>query len=116
MPIVIQSRSFDETDWSNEVWRRTHFEAFVVAKTKAKLTGRIYRLVNGPSGAGGTARQGCHQPGRDQQCRNQEAHQPSPSWPRMPLPLSASVAMAITNPSMARRPLRDSAKGTKPVR
>ena len=47
MPIVIQSRSFDETDWSNEVWRRTHFEAFVVvAKTKAKLTGRIYRLVN----------------------------------------------------------------------
>jgi hypothetical protein len=47
MPIVIQSRSFDETDWSNEVWRRTHFEAFVVAKTKAKLTGRIYRLVNG---------------------------------------------------------------------
>jgi hypothetical protein len=46
MPIVIQSRSFDDTDWINEVWRRTHFEAFVVAKNKAKLTGRIYRLVN----------------------------------------------------------------------
>jgi hypothetical protein len=28
------------------VWRRTHFEAFVVAKNKAKLTGRIYRLVS----------------------------------------------------------------------
>jgi len=46
MPIVILSRSFDETDWSDEVWRRTHFEAYVVAKTKAELTGRIYRLVN----------------------------------------------------------------------
>jgi hypothetical protein len=46
MPIVIQSRSFDETEWSDEVWRRTHFEAFVVAKNKAKLTGRIYRLVS----------------------------------------------------------------------
>jgi len=46
MPIVIQSRSFDESDWSDEVWRRTHFEAFVAAKNKAKLTGRIYRLVN----------------------------------------------------------------------
>ena len=46
MPIVIQSRSIDEPDWSDEVWRRTHFEAYVVAKTKAKLTGRIYRLVN----------------------------------------------------------------------
>jgi hypothetical protein len=46
MPIVIQSRSFDESDWRSEVWRRTHFEAFLLAKTKAKLTGRIYRLVN----------------------------------------------------------------------
>ena len=46
MPIVIQSRSFDESNWSDEVWRRTHFEAFVVDKNKAKLTGRIYRLVN----------------------------------------------------------------------
>ena len=43
---MIQSRSFDESDWIDEVWRRTHFEAFVVAKNKAKLTGRIYRLVN----------------------------------------------------------------------
>lgn len=46
MAIVIQSRSFDEADWSDEVWRRSHFEAYVVAKTQAKLTGRIYRLVN----------------------------------------------------------------------
>jgi len=46
VPIVIQSRSVDEVEWSDEVWRRTHFEAFVVAKNKAKLTGRIYRLVN----------------------------------------------------------------------
>lgn len=46
MPIVIQSRSIDEPDWSDEVWRRTHFEAYVVARNKAKLTGRIYRLVD----------------------------------------------------------------------
>ncbi|MFM8976117.1 MAG: hypothetical protein ACKOFN_10550 [Vulcanococcus sp.] len=46
MPIVIQSRSIDEPEWSDEVWRRTHFEAFVAAKNKAKLTGRIYRLVD----------------------------------------------------------------------
>ena len=44
-PIVIQSRSFHETDWSDEVWRRSHFEAYVVAKTKAKLTDRMDRLV-----------------------------------------------------------------------
>ena len=46
VPIVIQSRSIDDSEWSDEVWRRTHFEAFVVAKNKAKLTGRIYRLVD----------------------------------------------------------------------
>jgi len=46
VPIVIQSRSIDEPDWSDEVWRRTHFEAYVVARNKAKLTGRIYRLVD----------------------------------------------------------------------
>jgi len=46
VPIVIQSRSIDEPEWSDEVWRRTHFEAFVAAKNKAKLTGRIYRLVD----------------------------------------------------------------------
>ena len=46
MPIVIQSRSHEETDWRNEVWRRTRDEAYVLAKCKANLTGRIYRLVN----------------------------------------------------------------------
>jgi hypothetical protein len=46
MPIVIQSRSHAETDWRNEVWRRTRDEAYVLAKCKANLTGRIYRLVN----------------------------------------------------------------------
>jgi hypothetical protein len=46
MPIVIQSRSHEETDWCNEVWRRTRDEAIVLAKCKASLTGRIYRLVN----------------------------------------------------------------------
>ena len=46
MPIRVQSRSVDETDWSGEVWRRTHLEVFVVAKTKAMLTGCIDRLVN----------------------------------------------------------------------
>jgi hypothetical protein len=46
MPIVIQSRRLDEPDWGDEVWPRNHCEAYVMAKTKAKLTGRIYRLVN----------------------------------------------------------------------
>jgi hypothetical protein len=46
MPVVIQSRSVDDDSWSDEVWRRTHFEAYVVARNKAKLTGRIYRLVD----------------------------------------------------------------------
>ena len=57
MPIVIQSRSFDETDWSDEVWRRSHFEAYVVAKTKAKLTDRMDRLVNE---AGEVLEEVCH--------------------------------------------------------
>jgi hypothetical protein len=86
MSIAIQSRSFKETDWSDELWRRTHFEAYVVAKTKAELTGQIYRLVNEAcevleevrhlysgfgrggdrsccplgSGVSGTTRKGCH--------------------------------------------------------
>jgi hypothetical protein len=46
MAIVIQSRSCDGDEWRNEVWRRTHFEAYTAARTKARLTGRVYRLVD----------------------------------------------------------------------
>lgn len=46
MAIVIQSRGHDDEDWRDEVWRRTHFEAFTAARTKARLTGRVYRLVD----------------------------------------------------------------------
>ncbi|NDG74681.1 MAG: hypothetical protein EBX49_04955 [Synechococcaceae bacterium WB8_1B_136] len=46
MAIVIQSRGPNEQDWRNEVWRRSHFEAYTAARTKAQLTGRIYRLVD----------------------------------------------------------------------
>ena len=46
MPIVIQSRGLGEHDWRNEVWRRTHFKADTAAMTKARLTGRCYRLVD----------------------------------------------------------------------
>ena len=46
MAIVIQSRGHDDQEWRDEVWRRTHFEAFTAARTKARLTGRIYRLVD----------------------------------------------------------------------
>jgi hypothetical protein len=40
-PIPKWISSVDKTDWSDDVWRRTHFAAFVVAKNKAKLTGRL---------------------------------------------------------------------------
>lgn len=46
MAIVIQSRGKDDDDWRDEVWRRTHFEAYTAARTKARLTGRVYRLVD----------------------------------------------------------------------
>lgn len=46
MAIVIQSRGSDDDDWRDEVWRRTHFEAYTAARTKARLTGRVYRLVD----------------------------------------------------------------------
>lgn len=46
MPIVIQSRGLDESEWRDEVWRRTHFKAYTAAMTKARLTGRCYRLVD----------------------------------------------------------------------
>ena len=40
-PIPKWISSVDKTDWSDEARRRTHFAAFVVAKNKAKLTGRL---------------------------------------------------------------------------
>ena len=46
MPVVIQSRGVDDADWSDEVWRRTQFEAYLLAMGKARRTGRIYRLVD----------------------------------------------------------------------
>jgi hypothetical protein len=44
--IVIQSRGRDELVWRDEAWRRNHFTAYMTAKAKARLTGRIYRLVD----------------------------------------------------------------------
>jgi len=44
--IVIQSRAFDELIWRDEVWRRNHFTAYMTAKAKARLTGRVYRLLD----------------------------------------------------------------------
>jgi hypothetical protein len=46
MAIIIQSRSEDEPEWRNEVWRRTQFEAYTAARVKSRLTGRTYRLVD----------------------------------------------------------------------
>jgi hypothetical protein len=46
MAIIIQSRSEDEPEWREEVWRRTQFEAYTAARVKSRLTGRTYRLVD----------------------------------------------------------------------
>ena len=46
MAIVIQSRASDELIWRDEVWRRNHFTAYMTAKAKARLTGRVYRLLD----------------------------------------------------------------------
>ncbi len=46
MAIIIQSRSEDEPEWRDEVWRRTQFEAYTAARVKSRLTGRTYRLVD----------------------------------------------------------------------
>ena len=40
MAIIIQSRSEDEPEWRDEVWRRTQFEAYTAARVKSRLTGR----------------------------------------------------------------------------
>jgi hypothetical protein len=46
LAIVIQSRARDELVWHDEASRSTHFTAYMTAKAKARLTGRIYRLVD----------------------------------------------------------------------
>ena len=46
MPFVIQSRAVDELAWTHEVWRRNRFHAYLTAKAKAQLTGRVYRLLD----------------------------------------------------------------------
>jgi hypothetical protein len=44
--VVIQSRARDDLVWRDEVWRRNQFTAFMTARAKARLTGRVYRLVD----------------------------------------------------------------------
>ena len=46
MTIVIQSRARDELIWRDEVWKRNHLTAYLTARAKARLTGRIYRLLD----------------------------------------------------------------------
>jgi hypothetical protein len=46
VPIVIQSRATDGVVWRNEVWRRNRFTAYMTARAKARVTGRVYRLVD----------------------------------------------------------------------
>ena len=43
---MIQSRASDELIWRIEVSRSNHFTAYMTAKAKARLTGRVYRLVD----------------------------------------------------------------------
>ena len=44
--IVIQSRARDELIWRDEVWKRNCLTAYLTARAKARLTGRIYRLLD----------------------------------------------------------------------
>ena len=46
LAIVIQSRARDELVWRDEVWKRNHLTAYLTARAKARLTGRIYRLLD----------------------------------------------------------------------
>lgn len=46
LAIVIQSRARDELVWRDEASRSTHFTAYMTAKAKARVTGRVYRLVD----------------------------------------------------------------------
>lgn len=46
MVVVIQSRARDELVWRDEVWRRNLITAYMTARAKARLTGRVYRIVD----------------------------------------------------------------------
>lgn len=46
MMIMVQSRAIDECVWRDEVWRRNSITAYTTARAKARLTGRVYRLVD----------------------------------------------------------------------
>ena len=46
MVVVIQSRASGDLVWRDEVLRTNHFKAYMTAKAKARLTGRVYRLVD----------------------------------------------------------------------
>jgi hypothetical protein len=43
---VIQSRARDELIWRDELCGRNLLRASITARAKARLTGRIYRLVD----------------------------------------------------------------------
>jgi hypothetical protein len=44
--IVIQSRAPGDLIWRDEARRCNHFTAYKTAKAKARLTGRVYRLMD----------------------------------------------------------------------
>jgi hypothetical protein len=44
--VVIQSRARDELVWRDEMWKRNHLTAYLTARAKARLTGRVYRLLD----------------------------------------------------------------------
>ena len=44
--IVIQSRASGELVWRDEASRSNHVKASMTAKAKARVTGRVYRLVD----------------------------------------------------------------------
>jgi hypothetical protein len=46
LAIEIQSRARDELVWRDEVWKRNHLTAYLTARAKARLTGRVYRLLD----------------------------------------------------------------------
>ena len=43
---MIQSRARDELVWRDEVCKRDHLTAYRTARAKARVTGRIYRLLD----------------------------------------------------------------------
>ena len=46
MAVVIQSRAPNEESWHLEGSKRNHLKAYLTALAKARVTGRIYRLVD----------------------------------------------------------------------